>query len=456
MGLMHASTLRVRLSLTMLTLCVLGRPVAAQAPSSGEAVALARSMARVMAPIVAMGDFSGRILLVRHDTVLLDAGYTALGDRPSHPETRFAIGSLTKTFTAAAVAILAQRGTLRLDDSVGRWVPEFHPGQTVTVAQLLVHSAGVPDYYGQEDYTALRTRPITLSAFARWIGSKGLEFTPGSRSNYSNSGYALLALVIERASGRPYETFVREAVLAPAGLRRTGFLRDGGEAIARGHNPGHGSGTLQSPIAFDVSWLTGSGGMTSTTSDLVQWVRVLRSNRLYPFADALDPAGWGARVVRGDTAIEQTARIPAGYTSQLTYLRRADVTVAILSDVQADVVTSVRDALLGVLAGDSVPTPATRQVITLPDSVLGRYVGRYQIAPGFVLGVRRASHGLELAGPDGDFLPLDAIGDDRFFFRVLQVTVTFKRRDGAWQVLDWNGAFNAERVEPPAAQAGRP
>jgi hypothetical protein len=88
-------------------------------------------------------------------------------------------------------------------------------------------------------------------------------------------------------------------------------------------------------------------------------------------------------------------------------------------------------------------------MVNLSDSLSERYVGRYEIAPGFVLSVRQRAHGLELAGPEGDFLPLDAMSETTFFFRALYAGITFERDSiGSWNVLNWNGAFRARRVVP--------
>ena len=419
--------------------------VAGQSRSASDS--LPSRLTAYMTPYTDMRDFSGRILVASHDSVLLDSAFTAPGVRPSTPLTRFGIGSVTKTFTAAAICLLAERGKLRLSDSLGRYLPELGAGKAATIEQALAHSAGIPDYYAQPDYPRLRSRPISLPQFARWIGAKPLDFAPGTRGAYSNSGYALLALIIERASGQPYARFVQESLLNPLGLTATGQLADVTGSLAAGFDPAAPPRFLRSAMAPDLTWLAGSGSMYSTTGDLLRWVSALRSDRLFAFSTLHDAYGWHAE---GDSLLEQNGRIPAGYTTQLTTYPKPGLTVIVLSQVQADVVGRIKDDIAAMITGRPYRTPVGRPVLTLPDSATARFAGTYAFGPGFSVSVRQGRAGLELAGPDGDFFPLDAIGPRRFFFRPVYVPVQFDHDSSGHDVLVWNGGAQAVRVTTTA------
>ena len=404
---------------------------------------LPQRLARYMKPYTDMRDFSGRILVAYHGAVVLDSAFTAPGVRPSTPTTRFGIGSVTKTFTAAAISLLAARGKLRLSDSLRTYLPELRAGNAATIEQALGHSAGIPDYYSQPDYPRLRTHPVSLAHFAKWIGAKPLDFAPGSRSAYSNSGYALLALVIERASGQSYAQFVRESLLEPLGLTSTGQITDVTGSLAPGLDPAAAPRFLIAATAPDLSWLAGSGSMYSTTGDLLRWVTALRSDEVFPFSKLRYPFGWHAE---GDSLLEQNGRIPAGYTSQLTTYPKTNLTIVVLSQVQADVVGRIKDDITAMVRGLDYRSPAQRPAFALSRAVTARYTGTYALGPAFSVEVRQRKAGLELAGPDGDFFPLDAIGPHRFFFRPLYVTVQFDRDSSGHDVLLWNGEARAPRV----------
>ncbi len=421
---------------------------AASAQTPAAIASLPAHLSEYMRPLTQMRDFSGRILVAVNGTVILDSAYTAPGDAPSTPATRFGIGSLTKSFTAAAIQVLQARGKLKLTDSVARYLPELKAWPPITIEQLLTHSAGVPDYYVQADYPKRRESAITLVEFARWVGAKPLDFAPGARSSYSNSGYAMLALLIERASGLSYPEFIAQALLGPAGMTATGDLRSVRGSLAPGHNPAPPPAYLQSTVPFDLSWMVGSGSIYSTTGDLLRWIRAVRSDRLFPFSKQAYPYGWSARQIGHEAALQPTGRIPAGYASQMTQFLARDVTVIILSDIQSDVVTGIGDAITAMLLGQPYEVPRVRQAVVLTDSAATQAVGRYEFGPGFGVTVRRGPGGLELAGPEGDFLPLDAVADGPFFFRVLQVKIRFGRDSTSRDFLLWNGSAKAYRAAP--------
>ncbi|HSS44730.1 MAG TPA: serine hydrolase domain-containing protein, partial [Thermoanaerobaculia bacterium] len=155
-------------------------------------------------PYVAMGDFSGAILVVRQGKVLFRHDYGQLDHElnvPHSRRSRFHIASLSKTFTAAAVLLLEKDGKLALMDRLSKYVPNYPDAEKIALFQLLGHSSGVPDYYSLPEYPELRRSPVTLERLISIVKTKPLDFAPGTQSLYSNTGYALLAYVIERVSG---------------------------------------------------------------------------------------------------------------------------------------------------------------------------------------------------------------------------------------------------------------
>lgn len=218
------------------------------------------------------------------------------GERPMTADALFDGGSLTKVFTSAAIFKLVEEGRLKLDDPLGelfRSVPRDKAG--ITVAQLLAHRSGVANFIGRGgarlpesawtvegyDYSPATRREMLSRAWAA-----PLLFPPGTRDEYSNYGYNLLAAVIERASGRSYEAYVRERILIPAGMTGTGYLLldPGRRPIADQCRDGRSWGN---PIgrgvwARGVSWnLIGAGGMMTSVGDLHRWNRAMASGALF-------------------------------------------------------------------------------------------------------------------------------------------------------------------------------
>jgi hypothetical protein len=157
---------------------------------------------------------------VAHNGLLFEKGYD-LADKdaniPNTPQTRFRIGSITKQFTAMAILILQDRGKLHLQDPICLYVSDCpQDWQPITIENLLTHTSGIPDYINSPDFVATWTEPATPEELIARFKDMPLEFPPGSRFKYSNSGYALLGYITERVSGESYATFLRENIFVPS------------------------------------------------------------------------------------------------------------------------------------------------------------------------------------------------------------------------------------------------
>lgn len=216
--------------------------------------------------------FGGSVLVARNGEILLHSGYgvadTATG-RAVDSTTVFAIGSVTKQFTAAAVLALERDGKLRPEARLGSILDSVPPElDCVSLHHVLTHTSGLVRDVG-DDYDTIAREPYLDSLFARPLRSP-----PGDEYAYSNAGYSLLGAVVEIASGRDYESFLRERFFDPLGMSRTGYLRDlpGAEAV-RYQNP---RTEHESPLERPLFWaLKGNGGLLSTTGDLHRWIRAL-------------------------------------------------------------------------------------------------------------------------------------------------------------------------------------
>jgi CubicO group peptidase (beta-lactamase class C family) len=184
------------------------------------APALAQDTARMSAVVKAHSAndrFMGSVLVAKNGTVLFaeSVGWANLEWKIANtPTTKFRIGSVTKQFTAAGILLLAERGKLSIDDPLGKFILSApDTWKPVTLRQLLSHTGGIPNF--DPDDGTIKRRPETLAQTMARIAAKPLEFTPGERYNYSNSGYLLLGWIIEVVSGQSYETFLRENIFQP-------------------------------------------------------------------------------------------------------------------------------------------------------------------------------------------------------------------------------------------------
>ncbi len=197
--------------------------------------------------------------------------------RPATTATRFRVGSITKTFTAVAVMQLVERGAMRLDDPIANYVADAPHGKEVTIRQLLMHSSGIPNYGDEAFNSGLVSAATTPAAIVASMGGKPLAFPPGSRYAYSNTGYVLLGLAIERAAKMPLAAYERARIFGPAGMHDT-------TAGALPAEPGNAVGYMDADGTpappYDPSWLFADGDIVSTPSDIARFDIALMSGKL--------------------------------------------------------------------------------------------------------------------------------------------------------------------------------
>ena len=197
------------------------------------------------------------------------------------PATNYRLASVTKQFTAAAVLLLAQDQKLSLDDRVRRWLPSLpHSLDSVTLTHLLTHSSGIIDY---EDVMAPDTRTQVHDAdVLRLLESQdSTYFTPGTSYRYSNSGYSLLALIVERASGKKFATFLHDRIFVPLGMNHSVAFENGISTVANrayGYTLKDSAWTRKDQST--TSGVLGDGGIYSSIDDLAKWDAALYDSRL--------------------------------------------------------------------------------------------------------------------------------------------------------------------------------
>jgi CubicO group peptidase (beta-lactamase class C family) len=238
-----------------------------------------------------MRDYEGHVpgasvLVLKDGEPLLRRSY-GLADLDSGsvatPTTNYRLASVTKQFTAASILLLAQDGKLSLDDPVKRWLPSLPAAaDTVTLRQLLSHTSGLVDY---EEYVPQGFAGQLHDADVLRIleGQDRTYFLPGSDYRYSNSGYALLALVVGRASGMDFASFLRERIFRPLRMDATVAHQDGVDTVAR-RAYGHSlvDGRWQRTDQSQTSAVLGDGGIYSSIDDLARWDAALYDDRLFP------------------------------------------------------------------------------------------------------------------------------------------------------------------------------
>ncbi|HKP11678.1 MAG TPA: serine hydrolase domain-containing protein, partial [Blastocatellia bacterium] len=176
---------------------------------------------------VKANQFSGAVLVARDGRVLVSKGYGMANfetETPNTPQTIFRLGSITKQFTATAILMLQEQGKLSVQDSICKYVADCPAAwQPITLHHLLSHTGGVPNFTSFPDYQKTMALPTTVEGLIARFKDQPLDFQPGEKWSYSNSGYVLLGHVVEKVSGQSYEAFLQERIFAPLGMKNTGY-----------------------------------------------------------------------------------------------------------------------------------------------------------------------------------------------------------------------------------------
>lgn len=342
-----------------------GRPRGAAGPPLDDAEA-ARRVREELDARAASGGFSGVALLARGGVPLLQEAW-GLADRerktPAAASTRFNLGSIGKILTRTAIAQLAEKGRLSLDDRLSKYLPDYPHADSITLDMLCAHRSGVGDIFGPAydamDHTKLRHNRDYVPLFR----DQPLWFAPGTSQRYSNGGYVLLGEVIARASGEDYYDYLAKHVLGPAGMTATGWPLegDGTPGLARGYTrQGAAAGAERDNVATRPARGSAAGGGYSTAADLLAFDRAL-------FAGRLCSPGWAAWVAGAPRPKAGAATPPGppatgfaggapGISSEWTH--EGDVTLIVLTNRDPETSRPAMEALRGIVRRmGSTPRP---------------------------------------------------------------------------------------------------
>jgi CubicO group peptidase (beta-lactamase class C family) len=398
-------------------------------------------MDQIVQSYVMNHQFMGSVLVARDRQVLLSKGYGLANlewEVPNSPNTKFRLGSITKQFTAASILLLEERGKLHVNDPVKTYMPDASPAwEKLTIFHVLTHTSGIPSFTSFADYQKLEPFPTSAEQLVARFRDKPLEFQPGEKWNYSNSGYVLLTYLIEKISGLSYERFVRENIFAPLRMNDSGYDSNSAVISRRASGYTRTNDTFENAGFIHMSVPQGAGALYSTTEDLLKWEqglfggKVLRAASLekmttpfknnYAFGLQLDSAG-GHKMIDHGGGIE-------GFNTELAYYPDDKLTVVVLGNVNGSAPQEIARKLAAVNHGETVTLPGERKEITLDTKVLNRYVGAYQMAQGPAMLITLKDNQLSEKLGNQPALPIFPQSESTFFLKVVDAQIEFPKEE---------------------------
>jgi CubicO group peptidase (beta-lactamase class C family) len=383
--------------------------------------------------------FMGNVLLAKGDQVLFEKSYGSADmewNVANTPESKFRIGSVTKQFTAACILLLEDRGKLKTDDLVSKYVPNAPAAWAkITIYHLLTHTSGIPSFTNFPEYEQFQRQPTTPEKLLAFFRDKPLEFEPGSKWKYSNSGYEVLGYLIEKVTGETYQQFVDENIFKLLDMRDSGY--DSNSLViphhAYGYTPGPHGVTVAGYVDMTVPYA--AGGLYSTTRDLLKWERGLFGARVLkpssfqkmitPFKDEYG-CGLSVTTVNGRKRIEHGGGIQ-GFNSELAYWPGEQMSVIVLANLNGSAASDIAADLAATVHGEKVTLPSERKEITLTVEQLKPFVGRYSLAPEVNVDITLKGNQLQAQLTGQPKFPLFAESPTSFFLKAVEAEVRFDK-----------------------------
>jgi CubicO group peptidase (beta-lactamase class C family) len=335
--------------------------------------------------------FSGVVLVAKGGNIIIEKGYgyrNVAAKIPHEVNDIFVIASNTKQITAAAVMKLQEEGKLSVQDKLSNYYPDFPNASKITIEELLTHTSGI--YNNTNDTVLMRQDPTQHFTEAKAVGilkAYPLDFEPGTKFNYSNSGYILLGYIIAKAAKKPYEQVVREKIFQPLGMTHSGFdftnlnspyKSTGYVSISK--NNAVPAPIIDSTIGFSTS------SIYSTVEDLYKWERGIATDKILnpeSWKKVFTPHfnkygyGWVIDTAYGKLLMEHSG-ITSGFTSDIIRFPQDGAVVIVLDNSTSGFIEGIAKDLAAIVFHQPYTLPEDIKGITLSTAVLQKYVGKYQ------------------------------------------------------------------------------
>lgn len=434
-------------------------------PQSLEKIVLVRSQtykAKYLPPVsekidyllqayAALYQFNGTALAYQKGKIILNKGYgmrNANEALENDRNTIFQLGSVTKQFTCAAILKLQAKGKLKVSDKLSKYFPFLSYGDKISVENLMTHTSGIYNYTSNSNFMNNEaTKPASREKVINLFKDMPLEFEPGTKFSYSNSGYSLLGYIIEDVTGRKYEEVVRELIFQPLRMDHSGFdfasLKNSNKAV--GYLTYNAKLKLPAQLV-DSTVSYSAGSMYSTTEDLLKWHKGLMNNQVLDSEqqkNAYSPFrsnygyGWTIDSIFGKRRIAHGGGI-FGFISSFVRIPENDLCIILLCNSNSARLESIHPKILAILNDQPYELPRERKEISLAVPVLRQYAGEYEISEDRKLTVTVEDSSLMIQ-PTGQFkLHAFAERENYFFLKVSDTQIEFvKGADGKVGKLLW-------------------
>jgi len=389
-----------------------------------------------MKSLVSQYKFNGTVFIAKDNQVLFQKGYgfRDVDKKINHDvNSIFQIGSVTKQFTSAIILQLQQEKKLSVQDKISKYFPGFPRCNDITIHHLLSHTSGIYNYTTNSDFMMNKVAiPHTQEQMIALFKDKPLNFEPGTKYDYSNSGYMLLGYIIEKVTKKPYEQVVRERILKPLQMNNSGFdfTNLNNEFKTTGYY--NIKDTVVKSAIVDSSVSYAAGALYSTAGDLNKWEQSLYGNNIMndeskklAYTPVRDKYGYGWVIdsLYGTQTIAHGGGIH-GFTSFLLRFPAEKLVVILMDNSGGAKLGDIGRDLGGIALGKSIAKSAPKET-KLDEKILQQYVGEYELAPTFKINVTLENGQLKAQATNQPQFDIFAEKENHFFLKVVEAKIEF-------------------------------
>jgi len=339
------------------------------------------------------GQFIGSVLVAENGEIIYKKGFGLANMEwgiPNQPDTKFRLASVTKQFTAMLIVQLASENKLKLDAPISTYLPDYpkKTGDIITIHHLLTHTSGIPSYTDFPVFRDMMHDAYRPEEMVKLFADSALQFTPGERYEYSNSGYILLGYIIEKITGKPYEQVLQSKIFTPLKMKNSGY--DHNDAVIKNRASGYNriGTTYQNANYIDMSVPFSAGGIYSTVEDMYLWDQALYTEKLLPkkymdllfqkYISANGPFYYGYGWMLGKMPVgkagDQIETINHdgfinGFNTQITRVPSDKSSVVLLNNTGGAPLQKMTTAILGILYNKPYDFPKKSIAYSLLDAI---------------------------------------------------------------------------------------
>ncbi len=383
--------------------------------------------------------FNGSVLVCKNGKVIYEKafGYQDAAKKvPNTTNTVYQIGSTTKEFTAAVILKLAESNKLSLDDKLSKYFPYYKRGNEITIRHLLTHTSGIYEILRDTNAVKESTRPRSKERMLSFFIDKPLDFDPGTQYSYSNSGYILLGLIIEKVTHMPYERVVRDIILRPLGMTHSGFDFAGLQSPYKAIGYTKYTETIKAASTpWDSTATYSAGSLYSTVEDLYRWHKGVLNYKIYnklslekattPFLEGYGLGCW-IDTIYNKKVVSHGGNI-LGFTGYYGRIQEEDVCIILLNNIFNHQIETIGQSILAILYNKPY---SYFDEIKLTPAASEKYVGEYEVNATYKVKIIRVGDQLFIQRNNQPGIKIYAYKENAFFQKDDDIRISFKEENG--------------------------